>query len=134
MVITGDTGPVPMCPPCSGCTPGRPPGLASQTQPGQRPAAWPLLNNDYFSRCLREVNIDMFCMNPPLSQGGEGGWWWRGARLSSWHQSPVSRGKCLLMEEVSTCRCVSGYYVVELVTNIMKSCIDRYYSQIIQSI
>ena len=76
----------------------------------------------------------MFCMNPPLSQGGEGGWWWRGARLSSWHQSPVSRGKCLLMEEVSTCKCVSGYYVVELVTNIMKSCIDRYYSQIIQSI
>ena len=44
----------------------------------------------------------MFCMNPPLSQGGEGGWWWRGARLSSWHQSPVSRGKCLLIQEVST--------------------------------
>ena len=38
------------------------------------------------------------------------------------------------MEEVSTCKCVSGYYVLELVTNIMKSCIDRYYSQIIQSI
>ena len=38
------------------------------------------------------------------------------------------------MEEVSTCKCVNGYYVVELVTNIMKSCIDRYYSQIKQSI
>ena len=76
----------------------------------------------------------MFCIDQPLSQGGEGGWWWRGARLSSWHQSPVSRGKCLLMEEVSTYRCVSGYYVLELVTNIMKSFIDRYYSQIIQSI
>ena len=76
----------------------------------------------------------MFCMNPPLSQGGEGGWWWRGARLSSWHQSPVSRGKCLLIQEVSTCRCVSRYYVLELVTNSVKSFIDSYYSQIIQSI